>query len=64
MYDVQTCSGDPNVEADWSHRGSFTGGRAVLDGFTPGATIWGRVRKIGARGEVGNWSDRAQTIAT
>ena len=39
-------------------------GRAVLDGFTPGATIWGRARKIGKGGEVGDWSDPAQIMAT
>ena len=60
MYEVQTCTGDPNTEANWTYRGSFSGGRAVLDGFTPGVVIWGRVRKIGKGGEVGNWSDPAQ----
>ena len=45
-----------------TYRGSFTGGKAVLDGFTVGATIWGRVRKIGTGGEVGDWSDPAQFL--
>src|SRR5438067_8130639 len=62
MYEVQTCTGDPNVATNWNYRGSFTGGRAVLDGFTVGATIWGRVRKIGTGGEVGDWSDPAQFL--
>jgi hypothetical protein len=35
----------------------------VLDGSTPGAVIWGRVRKIGTGGEVGDWSDPAQIRA-
>ena len=64
MYEVQTCTGDPAVEANWTYRGSFSGGRAVISGFTPGAIIWGRVRKIGTGGEVGNWSDPAQIRAS
>jgi hypothetical protein len=60
MYEVQTCTGDPNTEANWTYRGSFSGGRAELQGFTPGTIIWGRVRKIGTGGEVGAWSDPAQ----
>jgi hypothetical protein len=60
-YEVQTCTGDPNTESNWTYRGSFTGGRAELDGFNPGTIIWGRVRKIGTGGEVGGWSDPAQT---
>ncbi|MDQ6808438.1 MAG: hypothetical protein M3Z64_03285, partial [Verrucomicrobiota bacterium] len=62
-YEVQTCTGDPAVEANWSYRGSFTGGRAELNGFTPGAIAWGRTRKIGTGGNVGGWSDPAQIRA-
>ena len=64
MYEVQTCTGDPNNPANWNYRGSFSGGKAVLKGFTAGTVIWGRVRKIGKGGEVGNWSDPAQIMAT
>jgi hypothetical protein len=60
LYEVQTCTADPTVEANWTYRGSFSGGRAELSGFTPGTIIWGRVRKIGTGGEVGGWSDPAQ----
>jgi hypothetical protein len=63
-YEAQTCTGDPNTPANWTYRGSFTGGKAVLDGFTPGTLIWGRVRKIGKGGEVGDWSDPAQIRAS
>ena len=63
LYEVQTCTGDPTVEANWTYRGSFSGGRAELDGFTPGTIIWGRVRKIGTGGDVGGWSDPAQIRA-
>lgn len=64
MYEVQTCTGDPAVEANWTYRGSFSGGRAVINGATPGTIIWGRCRKIGTGGEVGNWSDPAQIRAS
>ena len=60
LYEVHTCTGDPNTEANWNYRGSFSGGRADLEGFTPGTVIWGRVRTIGLGGEVGGWSDPAQ----
>ncbi len=52
------------MEANWADRGAFSGGRAVLNGFTPGSKIWGRVRKIGTGGQYGDWSDPAQTMAT
>lgn len=64
MYEVQSCTGDPNNPANWTYRGSFSGGKAVLKGFTAGTVIWGRVRKIGKGGEVGDWSDPAQIMAT
>ena len=64
MYEVQTCTGDPNVAANWSYKGSFSGGKAVLDGLVVGSTVWGRVRKIGIGGEVGDWSDPAQVMVT
>jgi hypothetical protein len=64
MYEVQTCTGDPNNPANWTYRGSFSGGKAVLKGFSAGTVIWGRVRKIGKGGEVGDWSDPAQIMAT
>jgi hypothetical protein len=51
---MQTCTDDPNTPANWTYKGSFSGGKAVLNGLTIGATIWGRVRKIGTGGEVGD----------
>ncbi|MEY2584524.1 MAG: hypothetical protein QOD80_550 [Verrucomicrobiota bacterium] len=63
LYEVQSCTGDPTVEANWTYRGSFSGGRAELKGFTPGTLMWGRVRKIGTGGEVDGWSDPAQIRA-
>jgi hypothetical protein len=64
MYEVQICTGDPMVEANWTYRGSFTGGRAELDGFNPGTTLWARVRKIGTGGRTGGWSDPAKLMVT
>jgi hypothetical protein len=63
VFEVQTCATDPAVEANWHYRGSFSGGKAELDGFAPGAIIWGRLRKIGTGGQVGGWSDPAQMRA-
>jgi hypothetical protein len=64
IHEMQTNTGDPNVAANWSYKGSFTGGRADLSGFTPGATLWVRVRKIGTGGETGGWSDPASIMVT
>ena len=58
--ELQTCTGDPNVEANWTHAATFPGGAGTLAGFTPGALIWVRVRSIGPGGEHGVWSDPAQ----
>ena len=58
--EVQTTSGDPNVEANWTAKGMFQGGRAEMDGFTPGVMVWIRVRTVGLRGVMGAWSDPAQ----
>ena len=58
--EVQTNIGDPNLEASWQTQGMFQGGRADLDGFTPGAMVWVRVRTVGLKGVMGAWSDPAQ----
>jgi len=58
--EVQTTTGDPNVEASWSQYGLFQGGKAVLSGFTPGVLLWVRVRTVGLAGVMGAWSDPAQ----
>ena len=58
--EVQACTADPNVEANWSTKGLFQGGRAELGGFTPGTVVWIRVRTVGLRGVMGLWSDPAQ----
>ena len=58
--EVQTNTGDPNVEVDWHVKGIFQGGRAELSGFTPGGVVWVRVRTVGLKGVMGVWSDPAQ----
>ncbi len=58
--EVQTCTGDPNNEADWQTKGMFRGGRAELGGFTPGTVVWVRVRTVGLKGVMGAWSDPGQ----
>ena len=58
--EVQANTGDPNNEADWQTKGIFKGGRAELDGFTPGTLVWVRVRSVGLKGVMGVWSDPAQ----
>jgi hypothetical protein len=62
--ELQMNTGDPNSEAGWGYKGSFTGGKCVVSGFTPGATLWARVRKIGLHGETGAWSDPATMMVT
>ncbi|MFO1482355.1 MAG: hypothetical protein U1F71_03230 [Verrucomicrobiaceae bacterium] len=58
--EVQTTTGDPNNEASWQTKGMFQGGRAEMDGFTPGTMVWVRVRTVGLKGVMGAWSDPAQ----
>lgn len=58
--EVQVNLADPNNEAGWHTKGLFQGGRAELDGFTPGSVVWVRVRTVGLKGVMGAWSDPAQ----
>ena len=58
--EVQTTTGDPNNETSWQTKGMFQGGRAELNGFTPGTVVWVRVRTVGLKGVMGAWSDPAQ----
>lgn len=44
---MKTLTETVDDQTNWSYKGSFTGGPADLSGFTPGATLWVRVRKIG-----------------
>lgn len=56
MNEVQTCTGDPNLEANWKTVGMFSGGKATLNDFAPGTTVWVRERSAGLRGIMGDWS--------
>ena len=58
--EVQINTGDPNNEASWQTKGIFQGGRANINGLTPGAVIWVRVRTVGIKGVMGAWSDPAE----
>lgn len=64
MNDVQTCTGDPTVEANWKTAGMFSGGKASLNGFTPGTMVWVRARTAGLKGVMGAWSDPAKLMVT
>lgn len=64
MNEVQTTSGDPAVDSNWKTVGMFSGGKATLDGFTPGSTIWVRERSAGLKGVMGDWSDPVKAIVT
>jgi len=59
---VQTCTGDPNVEANWKDAGIFTGGKATLSGITPGTVLWVRARTAGLKGVMGAWGDPAKIM--
>jgi hypothetical protein len=62
VNEVQTNIGDPNSASDWKPAGLFSGGKANLGGFTPGTTIWVRVRTVGLKGVLGAWSDPAKIM--
>ena len=61
--EVQINTGNPNTAADWRAAGIFQGQKAELTGLTPGTTVWIRVRTVGLRGVMGDWSDAAQLMA-
>ncbi len=60
--EVQKCIGDPNVDANWTTVGIFQGGKATIDGITPGTVLWIRVRTYGLKGVAGPWSDSAKIM--
>ena len=62
MNEVQTCTGDPNVEANWHDAGTFSGGKAQIDGKTPAPPSGCRVRTDGLKGVMGAWSDPAKIM--
>ena len=62
MNQVETCTGDPNIEANWRLAGMFGGGKATISGIVPGTALWFRVRTAGLKGVMGAWSDPAKII--
>ena len=62
--EAQTCTGDPNLEANWKYAAIFTGGKVTLGSLTPATTIWIRLRTSGVKGVLGAWSDPAKIIVT
>ncbi len=59
---LQTCTGDPNVEANWHDAAFFPGGRFLSTGHTPATTVWFRIQTAGLDGVMGAWSDPAKII--
>ncbi|MBL9113447.1 MAG: hypothetical protein JNJ83_00455 [Verrucomicrobiaceae bacterium] len=60
MNEIQLCTGDPMNEAAWQGVGFFQGGRAQLSDLTAGAIVWVRIRTLGLKNTVSDWSDPAQ----
>ena len=61
-HEVQTNTGNPDNEADWHGAGIFQGQKAELTGLTPGTLVWVRVRTVGLKGVMGDWSDPAEIM--
>ena len=53
LSEVQTCIGDPTVEANWKTVGMFSGGKAYISNVVPGTLIWIRIRTYGLKNVVG-----------
>ena len=62
--EVQINTGSPDTPGDWRTAGIFKGQSAEITGLTPGARLWVRVRTVGLKGVMGDWSDPAETIVT
>ena len=63
-YEVDIAQGDPSVEANWKHATtSVTSSHILLEGLTPGASVWIRVRGISSGGN-GVWTDPLSVIVT
>jgi hypothetical protein len=46
MNEIEICTADPNVEANWHDADTFSGGKATITGLTPGPTVWVRIRTL------------------
>ena len=55
-YELQICTGDPAVEANWKPKGIFLHcSKIITDGYAPGTVYYARLRGIGTNGP-GVWS--------
>ena len=62
--EVQINTGNPDTPADWQTKGIFKGLKAEITGLTPGIRVWVRVRTVGLKGLMGDWSDPAEIMVT
>jgi hypothetical protein len=61
-YEAEIAQGDPSVEANWKHATiSATSSHILLEGLTPGSSVWIRVRGIRSGGK-GVWTDPINVI--
>jgi hypothetical protein len=55
-YQLQICTGDPSIEANWKDHGTFKNcSNIITDGYTPGVIYFSRLRGIGSNGP-GVWA--------
>jgi hypothetical protein len=62
LNELQTCTADPNSEANWKTAGMFSGGKASIPGFNPGTTVWVRARTAGLKGVMGAGSETGKIM--
>jgi hypothetical protein len=58
---VQTCTGDPGVEANWHYADTAVKSSGTLSGLASGK-VWVRVCARGADAKNGPWSDPAEEV--
>ena len=62
-FELQTCTGDPTVEANWKFAASCRGSRKSLKGQVSGTRVYGRVRAVAPKEEHnGDWSEMVSKI--
>jgi hypothetical protein len=60
--EVQFNTGNPMTPADWHLHAMIMGQKAEITGLTPGTVVWVRVRTLGLKGVMSDWSDPAQIM--
>lgn len=55
FHEVQICTGDPTVEANWAHKDTFTSLQQATIAGLPVGPVWVRVRGGNSAG-YGDWS--------